>query len=121
MTFDRAWVLIFTLLPVAWVVVSWRRTPQRAGLLLKAAALMAILVAIAEPRLTLPESKVAVAVLVDTSASVSPEDLARASQIATNIDSARGRHWMRVIPFARSSRQPAPGEFNRKWALKQTS
>jgi hypothetical protein len=29
MTFDRSWVLLFTVIPVAWVVVSWRRTPQR--------------------------------------------------------------------------------------------
>jgi Mg-chelatase subunit ChlD len=121
MTFDRSWVLLFTVIPVAWVVVSWRRTPQRTGLLLKAAALLAIMVAIAEPRLTLPESKVAAVVLVDTSASMSPEDLARASGIATKIEDARGRHWMRVIPFARSSRQPASDEFNRKWALKPTS
>src|SRR6185369_13463555 len=29
--------------------------------------------------------------------------------------------WMRLIPFARSSRQPASGEFNRKWTLQPTS
>ncbi len=121
MTFDRSWVLLLTILPIAWAIVYWRRTPQRIGLLLKAAALIAILAAIAEPRLTLPESKVAAAVLVDTSASISPSDLARASEIATKIDNARGRHWMRVIPFARSSRQPGSTEFNRKWTLQQTS
>ncbi len=46
----------------------------------------------------------AVAVLVDTSASVSPQDLARASEFASALDKARGRHWVRVLPFARSVR-----------------
>ena len=121
MTFERSWVLLLALLPIGWITFAWKRTPQRIGLLLKAAALLAILIAIAEPRLTLPESKVAAAVLVDTSASISPADLARASDVATKIDAARGRHWMRVIPFARSSRQPASGEFNTRWMLQQTS
>ncbi len=52
----------------------------------------------------------AVAVLVDTSASVSPQDLARASQFAAALDKARGRHWIRVLPFARSVRDLAAGE-----------
>ena len=121
MTFDRSWVLLLAVLPIGWVLIVWKRTPQRIGLLLKAAVLLAILIAIAQPRLTLPESKIAVAVLVDTSASISPADLARASEVATKIDAARGRHWMRVIPFARSSRQPLSGEFNRKWTLQPTS
>lgn len=121
MRFEHAWVLMFILLPAAWVLFSWRRTRQRTGLLLKAASLCAIVAALAEPRLTLPETKVAAAVLVDTSASISPDDLARASQIATRIDRGKGRHWMRIIPFARSSRQPMPGEFNRTWSLQQTS
>ena len=121
MTFDRSWVLLLAVLPIGWVLIVWKRTPQRIGLLLKAAVMLAILIAIAQPRLTLPESKIAVAVLVDTSASISPADLARASEVATKIDAARGRHWMRVIPFARSSRQPLSGEFNRKWTLQPTS
>jgi Ca-activated chloride channel family protein len=120
-TFERAWVLLFALLPIAWVLLSWRRTPQKVGLGLKGLSLLAILLALSEPRITVPETKVAAAVLVDTSASVSPDDLARASQIATRINGSKGRHWMRVIPFARSSRQPLSGEFNRSWSLKQTA
>ena len=49
----------------------------------------------------------AVAVLVDTSSSVSPQDLTRASQFAAALDKARGRHWVRVLPFARSVRDLA--------------
>ena len=57
-----------------------------------------------------PQTKMAVAVLVDTSSSVSPQDLARASEFAAALDKARGRHWVRVLPFARSVRDLAPGE-----------
>jgi len=39
--------------------------------------------------MTVSESKVAVAVLVDTSASVSPSDLQRASELAASMNSAR--------------------------------
>ena len=104
MTFDRAWVLAIAWLPLAWMVFEWRRTSRRSALVLKALSLAAILFALAEPRLSVSETKVAVAVLVDTSASVSSTDLDRASHIADSIASERGRHWMRVIPFARSTR-----------------
>ncbi|MBI3682220.1 MAG: VWA domain-containing protein [Acidobacteria bacterium] len=67
------------------------------------------------------ETKMAVAVLVDTSASVPQEDLARASELANAIEKARGRHWVRVIPFARSTRPAEPGERVRGWQLKPAS
>ena len=54
--------------------------------------------ALAEPRLRVYETKMAVAILVDTSSSVSEQDLARASQTASSIENARGRHWARVEP-----------------------
>src|SRR5580704_8013080 len=82
MTFGREWVLAIAWLPLAWIVFEWRRTPRRAGLLLLSFTLALILTALAEPRVTISESKVAVAVLVDTSASVSPADLERASRLA---------------------------------------
>ena len=60
------------LAPLLWAAWEWRNSARRAGLLLKAASLAAILLALAEPRLTFYESQVALAILVDTSASVSP-------------------------------------------------
>ncbi len=46
--------------------------------------------------------------LADTSASVSPDDLQRESDFADRLEKARGRHWTRVIPFARvHARRPA--------------
>ena len=121
MTFDRAWVLALAWLPLAWMVFEWRRTTRRLGLVLKALSLIAILVALAEPRLSVSETKVAVAVLVDTSASVSNADLEQASHIASSIADARGRHWTRVIPFARSTRQLSRAEDQKPWRLVATA
>ena len=121
MTFDRVWVLAFAWLPLAWAVFEWRRTTRHLALALKALSLAAILVALAQPRLNTSETKVGLAVLVDTSASVSSNDLERASQIATSIADQRGRNWMRVIPFARSTRSLDRTEGGKPWKLKPTS
>ncbi|MFM2129215.1 MAG: hypothetical protein RL477_761, partial [Pseudomonadota bacterium] len=104
MTFDRSWVLYLAWLPLAWAAFEWTRTQRKVGLLLKSLAFVAVLVALAEPSMTLEETKLAVAVLVDTSASASANDLQQANNLAAKLDSAHGRHWMRVIPFARGTR-----------------
>jgi uncharacterized membrane protein/uncharacterized protein YegL len=121
MTFDRAWVLAIAWLPLAWILFEWRRTTRKLGLVLKAACFTAILLALAEPRMILQETKVALAVLVDTSASSSAADLDRASQLAQTMSGARGRHWMRVVPFARSTRDLTPGEQRSNLKLASTS
>jgi len=121
MTFDREWVLLLAWLPIAWAVFEWRRTVRRAALVLKAATLVAILLALSEPRLSVSETKVALAVLVDTSASVSGADLARASEFADRLEGARGRHVMRVIPFARFTRPLTKSESEKPWHLRQTA
>jgi Ca-activated chloride channel family protein len=108
--FERAWVLIFLLLPLGWMFFEWRRTRRTLALVLKTIAFLAIVLALAEPTLTVPQTKMAVAVLVDTSSSVSPRDLDRASQYAAALDKARGRHWLRILPFARSVRDLASNE-----------
>lgn len=113
MSFERAWVLVFALLPVAWAAWEWRRTARRGALALKALSLVCVLVALAEPRLRVVETKMAVAILADTSLSVSDQDLVRAAEVASAIERARGRHWTRVIPFARSARPAANGKLLR--------
>ena len=121
MSFDRVWILIFALVPIGWAVREWRSTLRRSALLLKTGAFLAIILALAQPRLTFFDTKVAVAVLADTSRSVTPEDLGRASALATEISRARGRHWTEVIPFARSARKVAPQEDGRSWKLQYTA
>lgn len=121
MTFDHAWILIFALLPAAWAVREWRSTVRHGALLLKAATFLAIIAALAGPRLSFYGSKVAVAILADTSRSLTAQDLERASSIATQIERARGRHWTEVIPFARAARKPAPQERGKSWNLHYTA
>ena len=120
MTFDRAWVLYIVWLPLAWAAWEWTRTRRRGALLLKAATFLAILLALAEPRLNTHETRVAVAVLVDTSASISPGDLDRASKLAHSMQSAQGRHWLGVIPFARST-HALQSTGNQSWSLRETA
>ena len=122
MTFDHPWILIFLLLPFAWIAWEWRRSTRRLGLVLKAASFVAILLALAQPRITVYRNQVAAAVLVDTSASVSPEDLRTASGFADQVERARGRNWTRVIPFARNARNSASDEHTKGgWQLRHTA
>ncbi|OYW07976.1 MAG: hypothetical protein B7X34_09710, partial [Acidobacteriia bacterium 12-62-4] len=64
----------------------------------------------AEPKMNSEESKVAVSVLVDTSASVSEQDLAQASAVASRIVGDKGRNWVKVIPFGRTTRPVSEAE-----------
>ena len=121
MTFDRAWVLLFGLAPLIWALVEWRSTARRIALVLKTGAFLAIIAALAEPRVAFYDTKVAVAILADTSRSLTAQDLERASSIATQIERGRGRHWTQVIPFARSARKPAPQERGKSWNLQYTA
>jgi uncharacterized membrane protein len=121
MTFDREWVLLIAWIPLAWVVWEWRRTSRHLGLALKALSLTAILLALAEPNLATHETKVGVAVLVDTSASISSSDLDHASDLARRMSGAEGRNWMRVIPFARSIRALSLAEQQGGYKLQLTS
>ena len=104
MSFDHPWILLALLLPLGWAAWEWRESARRLALGLKAAAFVCIVLALSGPRLMVYQTKVAVAVLADTSASVSPEDLARESAIASEVERGHGRHWTRVIPFARITR-----------------
>jgi uncharacterized protein YegL len=109
---------------VEWLLYGrfWRGSARRTGPLLKAAAMAAILLALASPRIAVYRTKVAVAVLADTSASMSAEDLRTESALAGQVESARGRHWARVIPFARSTRNAAPEEHPKDgWRLRRTA
>lgn len=104
MNFDRSWVLFLSWIPLAWAAYEMRHTSRRIGLALRALSFVAVIVALAEPHITLPESKLAVAVLVDTSASASATDLERANTLARNLTSTRGSNSLTVIPFARTTR-----------------
>ena len=122
MTFDYPWLLPFACVPLAWAAWEWRNPARRGALILKAAALAAILLALAQPRVTVFESKVGLAILVDTSASVSQQDLDSASALATTVEKGRGRNWTQVVPFARAPRNPSRRERTpQAWKLEYSS
>ncbi len=116
MTFDRAWALLLLALPIAWVAWDWRRQPRHAHLVLKAAMIVAVILALAEPSLSYRGRKVALAVLVDTSASVTDADLAREGQLLRQIDQTRGSNPVDVIPFAAAPRPLTDAEAGFKLA-----
>ncbi len=121
MNFERAWALAVVWLPLAWAWYEWPRTRRRVPLALKAAAFTFILLALAMPRLSISTSRIALGVLVDTSASVSAADLERAAKIAAELNSNRGSNTMRVAPFARATRVADVNEQQRPWKLRSTS
>ena len=112
MSIAHPWFLLLALAPALWAAWEWRGAGRRSALLLKAAALLALLAALAGPSITVYSSKLAVAILADTSASVSAADLAAESDFAASAGRSRGRHWLRVIPFARTIRDTAPEEWD---------
>jgi Ca-activated chloride channel family protein len=120
MSFVHSWVLLVTWLPLAWAGFQWRRSSRRLRLALKALALTAILLALAQPHVTVFSTKMAVAVLVDTSASIPSKDLKQASDLATKIEGTRGRNWIHVIPFAKNTRAIDRMEQGKTWSLKHT-
>ena len=104
MMFERLWVLLLLPLPLAWLVWELRRQPRRAPLYLKVGMIVAVILALSEPSLSVKIRKVAVAVLVDTSASVTDADLTRESTLLRQINDARGSNRIEVMPFARTPR-----------------
>ncbi len=106
MTFLHPWVLLLLLPLGAWTFFEWRRTWRPAALLAKAILAALIVVALAQPRLTIFEQRVAVALLADHSASIPAEDRRRLdSDLVARLNAARGRHTLRVIPFDPDARQ----------------
>jgi Ca-activated chloride channel homolog len=104
MSFVHPWALPLILLPLGWAAYAWSGTARRSTLLLKALSFCAIFLALAEPTLTLPETKTGLVVLVDTSKSVTPEDLSHASSVVRSIENRRGGNWMKIVPFAATVR-----------------
>ncbi len=120
MTFAHPWILLLILAPLGWAVREWPLNARPLNLAMKAASFALILIALAEPSITMPETKTGAVVLVDTSASVSDADLRRESSIVSGIAASRGRNWMRVVPFARRPREMQAGETSAGWRLQHT-
>ncbi len=120
MTFAHPWMLLLILAPLGWAVREWPSNARPLNLAMKAASFALILIALAEPTITMPETKTGAVVLVDTSASVSDADLRRESSLVSGMAASRGRNWMRVVPFARRPREMQPGETSAGWRIQYT-
>lgn len=121
MNFGHPLVLFLALGPLVWMAYTWRTAQSRWGLVLKALSLTAIAAALAEPTITMPSRKTGVMVLADTSGSITPEDLARASSLTAEIESKRGGNWVKVVPFAGRTRGLQPAEVSGGVHLVHTS
>ena len=121
MTFVHPWLLLLVLVPLAWMVATWRFTPRHANLILKGLSFTAIFIALAEPTLTMPETKTGAVVLVDTSASITRDDLSRASSIVAGMERHKHGNWMKVVPFASQTRALLPQEVSGGLHLVPTS
>ncbi len=104
MTFLYPQILALLLLPFGWLIYAWRRSGRPALLLLKTLSFAAIIAALAVPEWRYSDRKVAVAILADTSASLTAHDLDSASQTIRAIQSRRGSNIVKVLPFARATR-----------------
>ncbi len=104
MTFDREWILLLLAVPAAWALWQWRQTHRGVAVLLKAAVFALILLALAQPRLTVFETKTAVAALVDTSGSVPDEQIEQQRETVAVLEAARGRDALRLISFDEATR-----------------
>ena len=110
MTFLRPWILLILPAVAAWAAWEWRKTHRHGALALKAVMLALVAIALGEPKLTVFERKVDLAVLADTSASVPSEDRKKESELVARLRTERGRHSLQVLPFAASTRALRPDE-----------
>ena len=121
MTFVHPWLLVFALAPLVWIGWCWRSSTRHVSLILKGLSFAAILVALAEPTITMPETKTGAVVLVDTSGSITRDDLARASSIITQMQKHKRGNWMKVVPFASQTRDLLPQEVSGGLGLVRTA
>lgn len=84
--------------------VEWWLFARRQRKWWKVAAIAVILLALFGPAIPLFETKLAVTVLADTSQSLTQADLDLLGERISGIQGARGRHMVRVMPFARGVR-----------------
>lgn len=101
------------------LLIEWWYFAKRQRLWLKIAALAAIAIALFGPAMSLFETKLAVTILADTSQSLTQPDIDLLAERISQVQQARGRHNVRVLPFARAVRAISPEEATT--SLKQTS
>ncbi len=105
MTFERPlFLLLLLLLPALWIWM--RRVPgaSRACLILKCAVFGALVIALADPWANLAGRKMAITVLMDTSASMTQQSIQRGQAIVRDLVRRNSSADLRLITFADRSR-----------------
>ena len=105
MAFERPiFLLLLLLVPVLWLWM--RRIPgsSRASLVLKCAVFTALVVALADPWASLAGRKMAITILMDTSASMTTESIRRGEAIVRDLVRRNSGADLSLITFAERSR-----------------
>jgi Mg-chelatase subunit ChlD len=90
--------------------LEWRKFGKGQRAWLKYAMLAVIAAALFGPAMSLFETKLAVTILADSSQSLAAQDVEAMQSKIREIEAARGRHIVRVVPFARASRALSAAE-----------
>jgi Ca-activated chloride channel family protein len=104
MTFAHPSILLLALLPMLWTLHASRTAVRPLQVWLKGAAFVVICFALAEPAITFPQQRTGAVILVDTSNSITSDDLSRAGAAISEIARHKHGNWMKVVPFAREPR-----------------
>jgi Mg-chelatase subunit ChlD len=105
MTFERpTFLLLLLLVPVLWIWL--RRIPgaSRASLILKCAVFAALVIALADPWANMAGRKMAVTIVMDTSASMTKESIQRGEAIVRDLVRRNSGTDLSLITFAERSR-----------------
>src|SRR5579862_3955197 len=105
MAFERpTFLLLLLLVPVLWLWM--RRIPDssRGSLILKCAVFTALVVALADPWASLAGRKMAITILMDTSASMTTESIQRGEAIIRDLVRRNSGADLSLITFAERSR-----------------
>lgn len=95
------WLAIAGALLLLW---EWWKFAKGQRAWLKYAMAAIVVAALFGPAISLFETKLAVTILADTSQSLTSQDVEAIEQRVRQIESARGRHIVRTVPFARGTR-----------------
>jgi hypothetical protein len=117
MTMESPWALLLLVLPALWTILNWRRGRHQGRLVATSVSAGVLVLALSQPKLALRESRMAVAVLKDSSAGIGNPDLRREAEFVAGLEKARGKHVVRVIPFGETRYAP---ERTEPWVLAPT-
>ena len=106
MTFERPiFLLLLLLLPLAWLLLRKAPSASRTCLALKCLAFAALVIALADPWAQLLVQRLAVTVVMDTSASMPRESLERGQAILRELVRKKSGAELRLVSFAEHARQ----------------